>query len=106
MSLARAAYRATRQMPTDERFGLTSQMRRAAVSVPSNIAEGAARGSQREFAQFLFVSRGSLAELQTQLLLAEQLELIPRQPEIHKLIEDEYGLIGGLINHLKRTLGK
>ena len=106
MSLARAVYRATGQMPTDERFGLTSQMRRAAVSVPSNVAEGAARGSQREFAQFLFVSRGSLAELQTQLLLAEQLELIPSQPKLHKLIEDEYGLLCGLINHLKRTSDK
>jgi len=90
-------------MPADERFGLMSQMRRAAVSVPSNIAEGAARGSQREFVQFLFVSRGSLAELQTQLLLAEQLELIPSQPEIHRLIEDGYGLVNGLINHLKKA---
>ena len=106
MSLARAAYRASAQMPADERFGLISQMRRAAVSVPSNIAEGAARGSQREFVQFLFVSRGSLAELQTQLLLAEQLELTPTQPEIHKLIEDEYGLVNGLINHLKKPSGK
>ena len=81
MELARATYRATMALPEDERFGLTSQMRRAAVSVPSNIAEGAARGSQREYLQFLYTSRGSLAELRTQLILAEQLELIPNQPD-------------------------
>ena len=93
-------------MPADERFGLTSQMRRAAVSVPSNIAEGAARGSQREYLQFLYTSRGSLAELRTQLILAEQLELIPNQPAIHQLIDNEFGLLGGLINHLKKTITK
>lgn len=104
MALARAVYQVTGQMPTDERFGLMSQMRRAAVSVPSNIAEGAARGSQREFLQFLYMSRGSLAEIQTQLTLAEQLELMPAQPALHKMIEDEYGLLCGLINHLKTAI--
>ena len=106
MGLARAVYQATGQMPTEERFGLTSQMRRAAVSVPSNIAEGAARGSKREYLQFLYTSRGSLAELRTQLILAEQLELIPKQPEIHQLVDNEFGLLAGLINHLKKTITK
>ncbi len=70
MALATAIYELTARFPADERFGLTSQMRRAAVSVPSNIAEGQARHGTREFLQFLSHASGSLAELETQLALA------------------------------------
>jgi four helix bundle protein len=70
MALARQVYAMTRAFPGDERFGLTVQMRRAAVSVPSNIAEGQARHGKREFVQFLSHAEGSLAELDTQLALA------------------------------------
>ena len=70
MSLAKGVYGLTAKFPTDERFGLVSQMRRAAVSVPSNIAEGQARHGTREFLQFLSHASGSLAELETQLLLS------------------------------------
>ena len=73
VELAVSVYRVTEKFPGEERFGLTSQMRRAAVSIPSNIAEGAARKGRKEFAQFLHISRGSLSEMDTQLELARQL---------------------------------
>jgi len=73
MALARHVYAVTRAFPADERFGLSAQMRRAAVSVPSNIAEGQARHGAREFVHFLSHAEGSLAELDTQLMLAVDL---------------------------------
>jgi len=73
IALAKQIYAVTRTFPGDERFGLTAQMRRAVVSVPSNIAEGQARHGRREFVQFLSHAEGSLAELDTQLTLAVEL---------------------------------
>jgi four helix bundle protein len=73
MKLAKQVYAITRRFPGDERFGLTAQMRRAAVSVPANIAEGQARHGRREFVHFLSHAEGSLAELDTQLMLAVDL---------------------------------
>jgi len=73
MNLAKLVYKLTMRFPSEERYGLTSQMRRAAVSVPSNIAEGQARRSTNEFMQFLSVAEGSLAELDTQLSLSVEL---------------------------------
>jgi four helix bundle protein len=70
MVLAKLVYQLTRRFPAEERYGLTSQLRRAAVSVPSNIAEGQARRGTGEFLQFLSIAEGSLAELETQLLLS------------------------------------
>ena len=73
MALTKQVYAVTRAFPGDERFGLTAPMRRAAVSVPSNIAEGQARRGRKEFVQFLSHGEGSLAELDTQLTLAVEL---------------------------------
>ena len=72
MDLADAVYSATRHFPKEERYGLTSQMRRAAVSVPSNIAEGFNRRHNREYKQFLYIALGSLGELDTQVRIAHR----------------------------------
>ncbi|CAN5301434.1 four helix bundle protein [soil metagenome] len=69
-------YKATSTFPSDERFGLTSQSRRSAVSVPSNIAEGAGRNSNKEFCNFLGIANGSSFELQTQLVISNKLNLL------------------------------
>jgi len=73
MVLAKQIYSLSRSFPSDEKFGITAQMRRAAVSVPSNIAEGQARHGRKEFVQFISHSEGPLAELDTQLILATEL---------------------------------
>jgi len=91
MDLVEELYRLTETMPKSETYGLTSQIRRAAVSVPSNIAEGAARNHDKEFVQFLYVALGSAAELETQLLLAERMSYITNAPfdgltEVKKLL--------------------
>ena len=75
MDLVRALYRVTKNMDPSERFGLTNQMRRAAVSIPSNIAEGQARHTTGEFIQFISHAEGSVAELDTQLILSIELKL-------------------------------
>jgi four helix bundle protein len=69
-------YRITAQFPPEERFGLVSQMRRAAVSIPSNIAEGAARNTHKEFMNFLYIAQGSASELETQMLISRELEFV------------------------------
>lgn len=90
MDLVRAIYNLTTSFPTEERFGLISQIRRAAVSVPSNIAEGQARHTSREFVQFISHAEGSLAEVDTQLTLSNQLGFCngPQTTGIFSLIEE------------------
>lgn len=94
MDLVEMVYQVTKEFPKEELYGLTNQLRRAAVSVPSNIAEGQARSSTAEFRNFLSIARGSLAEVETQLLIAERLnyiesgklgELMNIQAEINKM---------------------
>jgi four helix bundle protein len=76
ISFVKNIYQSTQIFPKEETFGLTSQIRRSAVSIPSNIAEGAARNHKSEFKQFLYISLGSLSELETQLIIAKEIEYI------------------------------
>lgn len=76
--LTKEIYGLTNSFPKQEMYGLTSQIRRSAVSIPSNIAEGSQRISDKEFSNFILIARGSLAELQTQIILAEDLEYISK----------------------------
>ncbi|MEX2219852.1 MAG: four helix bundle protein [Phycisphaerales bacterium] len=102
MELAEAVYAATRLMPDSERFGLISQLRRAAVSIPSNIAEGHARASRPDYIRFLRVARGSLAELSTQLELAVRLRHLDRDPQLSDLVDEQARILQGLIKSLER----
>ena len=103
MGLAVRTYRATRVLPPPERYGLAAQLERAAVSVPSKIAEGNSRRSLAEYVHFLCVARGSLAEYQTQLLIARAVEIIPNSEasELLKESEEVGRLLGGLIRALE-----
>ena len=82
VSLVTSIYEITKSFPKEEIYGLTNQIRRAAVSVPSNIAEGSARQGNKEFIQFLYIALGSLTELETQLIIARN--LIPRSSWDHR----------------------
>ena len=75
-----------------------------AVSVPSNIAEGAARGSQRELAQFLVIARGSLSELETQLIIAKELNYLSETAKVEAKIQSILRLLGGLLNNVKKKI--
>ena len=102
MELAREIYHITQAFPEGEKYGLVSQMRRAAVSIPSNIAEGQARHTTREFIQFLSHAEGSVAELDTQLILALDLGYCVQQKA-----EEAFGLVSDLrnmLNALRRML--
>lgn len=103
MRRTEAVYALTNAFPQSEICGLVSQIRRSAVSVPSNVAEGAARGSKREFIQFLMIARGSLSELDTQLELAQRLGFIHKEASVRKHLDDVFGLLNGLLNSLKRS---
>lgn len=102
MAFVTGVYRATGQFPRDEIYGLTSQLRRAAVSVPSNVAEGHGRQSTREFLNFLSIAYGSLNETQTQLMIAKELGYL-RESDCNVLLEQSYEL-ARLINGLSRSL--
>jgi four helix bundle protein len=102
MKLASHTYRATADFPKHELYGLSQQMRRAAVSIPSNIAEGKGHRSNRSFASFLMHARGSLLELQTQIEIADNLEYL-RDQDVRDLLAEATGVgrgLSGLINSL------
>lgn len=118
MELTKLIYKVTSWFPKEEIYGLTAQMRRASISIPSNIAEGAARSSNKEFYQFLHIALGSLSELETQWLLAQELgfvnqvlnakhdplPVIDYSSLISSQIENVRRMLLGLIRHLKNRL--
>ena len=103
MDLVQGVYDATDEFPKREIYSLTDQIRRAAVSIPSNIAEGQAHFSNREFLHFLRHSRGSLAELETQLLIAQRRKYLSdaRASLLLKLADELSRILSGLINSLR-----
>ncbi len=97
-------YKVTANFPNDEKYGLTSQMRRASVSISSNIAEGAGRNSNKEFFRFLSIANGSTFELQTQIVIAFKLNLLENKTysQIIKMIEEIVKMNRGLQNNLNK----
>ncbi|MEP7196606.1 MAG: four helix bundle protein [Saprospiraceae bacterium] len=106
-ALVKEIYLVTESYPSEEKFGLISQLRRAAVSVPTNISEGSARHSQKEFVHFLYISLGSLTEVETLLLLSKELGFINNVEKFNFLINEIEiitKLLLGLINSIKKKL--
>ncbi len=100
IELVERVHEMTAEYPKEEIYGLTNQMRRASVSIPSNISEGAARSSKKEFIQFLYVALGSLAELETQAIISEKLGYL-KNDELMELIEKQRRKQLNFIKYLK-----
>jgi len=105
--LTLAIYRATRSFPSDERFGLTSQLRRSSASVAANIAEGCGRGGDRDFARFLTIAMGSAAETEYHLLLAHDLSLLTDsdRADLADMVVEVKRMLASLIRKVKSTRG-
>jgi four helix bundle protein len=106
MALVEGVYRATGAFPSAEQFGLTAQLRRSAVSVPSNIAEGFARSGSKELLHYLSVAAGSLSELDTQVKLAIRLGYLEAPEALRQQIDDVSGLLMGLAASLRRGIAR
>ena len=100
IDLAKAVYQATQKMPSIERFGLVAQMRRAAVSIASNSAEGNARQTLGDYIHFLVIARGSLAELETQITIAGELKMLKESPDLIELLAETDRLLQALIRQI------
>ena len=100
MDLTEEVYRLVRLLPREETYALSDQLRRAVVSVPSNIAEGHGRGSDKDFVKFLTIARGSLFEVETQLLICNRLNLIPTETTqlAHSMIMEVGKMLNALIS--------
>ena len=98
-------YELTETFPSEERFGLISQIRRSAISIPSNVAEGAARRSDKEFLQFLYISLGSVAELETQLIISNNLKFMESWDQLLSELNEIKKIIVGLIKYVKSKTG-
>ena len=106
MDLVVRIYQITESFPKTETFGLTNQMRRAAVSIPSNIAEGQGRSTTKDFMHFLYIARGSLQELETQVIIAQRLEFITEavHSELTTNICEIARILSGLLKSLASIL--
>ena len=102
MDLVEAFYFVTRSFPKEEMFGMTAQIRRAASSVPANIAEGAARKGTAELVQFLHIANGSLSELDTHLELAHRLGYLSEKESLQQQLDDVQNQLLNVISSLKR----
>lgn len=102
VSLVTMIYKVTKDFPSEEMYGLTSQIRRSAVSIPSNIAEGAGRSGDTEFKHFLSIAMGSCFELETQLIIAQDLELL-NEAKSNEL-QEQLNYIQNMIYKLKQSL--
>ncbi len=103
IDLVEDVYSLAAKFPANEQFGLVSQMRRAAVSIPSNIAEGQGRRNAKEFIQFLYIAKGSLAEIETQLIICERLGLISDLTALTDRMKVLRMMLIGLINKLSNS---
>jgi four helix bundle protein len=105
IELVKQVYILAEQLPNSEKYGLKSQITRAVVSIPSNIAEGCSRNSEIEFKRFLEIAIGSLFEVETQLIIAKELNFIkPKDLDlVFNLLESESKMINGLINTIKKS---
>ena len=103
IQIVKQVYKLSQKFPADEKFGLISQITRAAVSIPSNIAEGCSRNSDIEFKRFLEIAMGSLFEVETQFIIANELQFLTNEDllEVNLLIEKEGRMINSLINKIK-----
>lgn len=101
ISLVTKIYKATRTFPKEEMFGLTSQIRRSSVSIPSNIAEGSGRESNKDFLRFLYISLGSIFEMQTQLEIAKNIIYI-NEEEFNNLYEDSREIERMLVSLIRK----
>ena len=101
IQLVKEIYVVTSAFPKEETYGLVSQMRRAAISIPSNIAEGAARGGTKEFIHFLGTARGSLSELETQLYISRELGFVTNAQDVDVRIEEIFRMLAGLLASLR-----
>ncbi|MDA8258193.1 MAG: four helix bundle protein [Betaproteobacteria bacterium] len=104
MDLVESVYAATLAFPPHEQFGLTSQMRRAAISVPANMAEGFARNGSKELLHFLGIAAGSLSELDTLIELAGRLNYFEQPEELQGKVDEVSGLVMGLAASIRRKL--
>ncbi len=103
IDLTKDVYEVTRSFPDEEKFGLTAQLRRAAVSIPSNIAEGWGRAATKDYVRFLRIARGSLVEMETQLIIAHRLGYLSKQA-LQTMLE-ETTIEGKMLLSLIRSLG-